>query len=407
MRVTSPDSPRRATAGQLGAWLATRLATLVLLVLPLENGVVEGLSVFHGWSEQVWCHGLLLGRDVPWEYPPGALPFAAPPFGCTSPTTFLTAFVLGVLCLDLATVLVLATLPRGRAASWTWVAVVPLLGPLVLTRFDVALCLLLTLAFAAGRSRPRTSGALLAAAASVKLWPVVLLLVIPRGQARRVRVGAAVAVVALAVIFATTGTWHAFSSAWSYQQHRGLQAESVPALPFMWLNAAGIGGVEFRYGSWQLTTPGASVVAAASDIVLALAVLAVLAAVLLGRGASSWSESGMLSAGLGLTLTVTNKVLSPQYLLWVIVLLAVATGLGPPLRRSWIVMLSASALLTGVLYPPLYQELLDGAVVPTLVLTVRDLLLVALTVLLVRAAYRRNVPDSGPQVTPIPAAVTA
>jgi hypothetical protein len=363
-----------------------------LLALPSEHNALRYLAGNHDWAVKIWCRGLRPGHDFAWEYPPGAILFAAPPLGCGGSSSYSLRYVLLLLTLDLATLVVLHQLPHGQVAARTWLLLVPLLGPLGITRFDLGTCLLVASAFVVLARCPFTAGALLAAATSVKVWPVALYAAALRHAARRrLLAGALTAGAALGAVFVLSDTWFAFVTTWRYQQHRGLQIESVPATPFVWLHAAGIGRVDYRYGSWQVSAPGAPLVAAASTLILAAGLLA-LVFVARRRTLLSGADIGVLAAALGMTLTLTNKVLSPQYLLWVIVLLAVAAGLGAEIRTSWLMLTGTATALTGLLYPPLYHDLLTGGVLPTALLTVRNLALVALGVGLIRSALAMPAP---------------
>jgi hypothetical protein len=78
---------------------------------------------------------------------------------------------------------------------------------------------------------------------------------------------------------------------------------------------------------------------------------------------------------------VFGKVLSPQYLVWTLPLGALALA-----WRRWALagLVGAATLLTFVEFPARYFDLRDGAGFPLAVVSVRDLLLVAVVALTVR-----------------------
>lgn len=385
LRAVAPAWVRTWPA-TLASWCLTRCGLLALAALPGERGALSDVGYYHTLSLQVWCQGMLPGRDFPWEYPPGALPFAAPPLGCGGFPSYLLAFMTLALLLDLLVLVVLRAGAHGPRAAGVWLLLVPLLGPIAITRFDVSVCLVVALAFLQLRRRPEVAGVLLVAAASIKLWPILLLLVLVRSPVwRRILRGAAAGAVALALLFLSTGALPAFSSAVGFQRDRGLHIESVLAVPYAWLRVAGVGGTTFDHGAWEVAAPGAGAVAQLAGLVQVLLVAALGAAVLRSARTTADREAAFALA-LTTLLVVTNKVLSPQYLLWVVVMLALAAGTAYALPRRYLVLAGLCAVSTHLLYPALYDGVRHGGVAATLVMTARDATLLLLTAKAVRAA---------------------
>jgi uncharacterized membrane protein len=80
---------------------------------------------------------------------------------------------------------------------------------------------------------------------------------------------------------------------------------------------------------------------------------------------------------------VTSKVLSPQYLIWLIPLGVTTTG---ATRHRWAI---AAAALTQVFYPILYDLFVeDGSRVVALIVTCRNVALVLLTIVMIRSAMK-------------------
>ncbi len=81
-----------------------------------------------------------------------------------------------------------------------------------------------------------------------------------------------------------------------------------------------------------------------------------------------------------LIFVVTGKVFSPQYLIWLIPLLAYSGAFS----RLWLLLWGAISLMTTGIYPYFYELVKDGRLVPSLpgfieLVTLRDLLLLLLT----------------------------
>jgi hypothetical protein len=382
-------------------WAATRVLALALgglAVLMVRGNVFFDTSYYAGWA-----HGTLTGtrvpyRDFAWEYPPGALPamllpgLFAPLVGTPLPDAFYALY--GVLWVGFM-LLVDAAVARwlmvraGRSvdhpALTLWLYGLPLLGALSWTRYDLLPAGASLMAVStAGFGLARRSGALAGTGAALKMWPAVLAPVQRTRRAAVVASGAAVAVFALvaAVTLALTGST-GFGQVLQYQGRRGLQIESVVALPLVWLAHLHIGGYShtFRFGAYEVTGPG--------TILLAHAVTGLYALGLVLLGLTHWrfmrhGASGRLvaltSVSVLLLTIVTNKVFSPQYVLWFLGVLAAACVLDPETWRPYVPRTLLVCVLTSIAFPWFYGDVLGTGWFGLVVLTVRDLLLLSLAV---------------------------
>jgi len=272
-----------------------------------------------------------------------------------------------------------------------------LLGSVVLSRFDLWPAALAALAVAlllAGRFR--LSSAALGVATAAKLYPAVLAPILvahiwrERGR-REALVCAAIATAVFAAILAPFvvvspgGVWHAF---W-VQAGRPLQLESLGAsLLLAAHHAFGLDlTMESSHGSQNLAGGAADALAVASTV----AQVAALAAIWIwyARGPATRDRLAAACAAAACAFVAFGKVLSPQFLIWLVPLVPLVRG-----RRGLAAsgVLAAALVLTQLWFPSRYWRLaleFDG-VVSWLVLA-RDLTLVALTVLLIaRVAPARS-----------------
>jgi len=166
------------------------------------------------------------------------------------------------------------------------------------------------------------------------------------------------------------------------QDSRGIEVESVAAQPFTVLRTLGIwrGHVVWRYGSYQLVGPG---VGAVADLALAAMLLA-LAALVWWRWRMCWRPEVLGDAALTATLLMvtTSRVISVQYMIWLIGMAGCALAFPRTSQRPVALGLLAVAGLTQVEYPFLFHDFRAyGAAAGTAVVAARDALLLALTVL--------------------------
>jgi len=343
-------------------------------------------------------------RDFAVEYPPGALlPMLAPEltaahgdFGAYGHSFEKWMAGAGVL-MTLLAALALAALnpsPPRAVAAMTLVGGSPLLlGNLMLSRFDLWVAALTVGALAALLwDRERTSAVLLGAAIATKLFPAVLapigLVWIWRRRGRRAAlVWASVVVAVCAAVFlpfaaiAPGGLAHSFG----VQMNRPLQLESLGAGVLIAVHHAfGTRLHVFTTVSQNLSGAGAHAAAVASTI--AQVVTVVVTWLLYARGPQTRERLVAYSAAAVVAFAAFGKVLSPQYLVWLIPLV--------PLVRSRRVqaLLVAALVLTQVEFPARYWPFAND-LRPSIsaVVLARDFVLVAIFALLVLEPGRERV----------------
>jgi hypothetical protein len=381
----------------------TRLLTVALLIV-FEAGMgTSGDVLYFGRSlSHVARDGL--GHTLV-EYPLPAVGVIALPrllaVLAGSLALYPWMMLLLMLVVDAAFTTVLARQPGpGRAAALrVWLLAVPLLGGLCLMRFDLVVGVLVALAMMLLATRPRAASATLAVATALKLWPVILLPAFVASTRRRMRFlvpFAAVGVVISVACLAVAG-WGRLFSPLQYQVDRGLQIESVTASPVMvgWLFHPSGWDMHLKFKAVEVFGPLVSSMLVVSTVLSAL-LLAGLVAVWwralrrptpLGPGAVVWVCLAAVSG-----YTVSSKVFSPQYLLWLLPMVAVGLLLEDSATlRAWAWLLLAAAGVSHVVYPLLYRYLVIHSwqsvmVVPLLV--ARNGLIVVLFVVAAREAWR-------------------
>jgi hypothetical protein len=158
-----------------------------------------------------------------------------------------------------------------------------------------------------------------------------------------------------------------------------------------------------KYQAYEVFGPGVAPLLTLSTVatVLGLVVIVALLVSAYRHPAPSAVTLGLVILATVAVMTITNKTLSPQYLLWLggpMAVLLLLRGSENPAEQRTIGRLAgqllALALLTHLVYPLLYDAFLGrrgqgGIVVSTLVTAARNVFLVVFTVEACRLAWRR------------------
>ncbi|MET7602113.1 glycosyltransferase family 87 protein [Streptomyces avermitilis] len=315
---------RRFPVWLLASWGLTRLALLLFVfkvfVFPGPDVTGDVSVIYQGWYETLRT-GTFPLDDVTWQYPPAAalavLSPALLPFLDYASAFFVLAFLadLAVLCLLQYTGLRPGRTLRG---AWVWVVGVALLGPTVYARYDVMVTAVAVAALLAGARHPRVTGALIGFGALLKVWPVLLLV----GAAkRRVWASATVTVVAVASLFALAMPG-AFAFL-TFQRERGTEVESLGSLVFHVARHFGWNGqVLLNYGSVEFLGPYVGAVSTAALFLTSVAFGWLLLWRLRAKRflAHTLADAAFVAV---LMFTATSRVISPQYMVWLVGLAAV------------------------------------------------------------------------------------
>lgn len=361
--------------------------------------------VYEPWSAAALSGGSIVGITEPWVYPQLALlpmlltQFLAWPLtGVVGmPGAYLIGWAVLITALDAVAFAVLVGRVGSasrRSAGWFWTAALLLLGPIAMYRIDAVTVPLAVVGGLWLVKRPGVATALLTIAAWIKIWPgavVLAAVVAAKSRMRMLLTAIAVSAVTVVALFLLGADRHLFGFL-TEQTGRGLQIEAVAATPFMWMAHAGAASVDYSFEilTFQIGAPGVEIVAA---LMTPLMVLVTLAVVVLGaiksvRGASFPRVFPPLVLALVVTLIVTNKVGSPQFQAWLIA--PIILWIIFDRARSGAPAGIALALcgLTCLIYPLTYDALLRAELLPVLLLTARNLLLLVLLAVAVRAVLR-------------------
>lgn len=375
----------------LTLWLLTRTVLIFVLLRPAEFGSLGDIATYYDWARAAWLDGVVPGRDFAWEYPPGALPFVLLPVVSSGPWSYLVAFSAVLLVLDAGMLLLLSRVARKLGSNLgvgLWLVAPVLLGPVFLERFDLVPAALAALAVVLAATTPACAAALLVAGAFVKVWPIALLPVLLVAARRPLSVvsGSVAAAAGFAALAASAGVFPALSSTFDQQRHRGLQVESIAAVPFLWAGRAGGSRPRYQHGAWEVTTAGSAGVGSVVSLVGLIVIICFCAWLRYGVLRGGHFDLSVAASAVVSVLVVTNKALSPQYLVWLIALVAVAACHRFAHRAQIVASLVVACALTHLVYPLLYTSLLKGDLLPLLVLSGRNALLLVLAALLILAS---------------------
>jgi hypothetical protein len=357
-----------------------------------DDVVITDIGVYQEYGERM-TDGEVPYRDFDLEYPPAALPvFLLPALGPADDYEALFQTLM-LLCGSAMVALVAVALARAGAttvelgAGVALTALAPLLlGQVILTRFDLWPAALVTAALAALLAgRPRLGLGILGAAVAAKLYALVLLplavLFVWRHRGRRealVSLGifgaVLVAIVGPFLLLAPDGVVESVTR----QTGRPLQIESLGSALLLAADRTGLydATVSSSHGSQNLAGELPDDLANAETVLLVAAIGFVW--FLFARSSRSPERLLAASAAVVVAFVAFGKVLSPQFLIWLIPLVPLVrgrAGVGSAL------LLALALVFTQLWFPSRYWDVVAVGP-PVWFVLVRDLLLVALFLVL-------------------------
>ena len=396
------------------------LLHVLVFTLVFTSGApdVEG---YYRYATRI-TEGQIPYRDFSVEYPPGSLlVFLLPRLFTSSLEAYGQAFAVEMLVFDLISLLGAVRLGQRLGQSqWKTALVYTLamlsIGPTMVQRYDLApaaLTLLAILFFC--QKHYNIAWAFLAIGTMTKLYPAALAPVFLIYQLKhhgnrhiiaQLAVFASVILI-MAVPFLAIGG-DGFIEAFSVQGGRLLQVESTYASVLLLGQMMGLGTAHVYLGrfSFDVASPLSESLADYSFIVTAVSLLTVY--ILFwhregkpkGSGDSDTAYLVNFSILVICVLLITLKVFSPQFIIWLLPLVAIINGR----RRQtlWIVFI-AVGLLTYCIYPMHYSELVNMQPAAIIALFVRNLLVIVMAILLaLEGQGKTNPPKTPPEIRQMP-----
>jgi uncharacterized membrane protein len=353
------------------------------------------VMVYLNYASQIFS-GYIPYRDFSLEYPPLALVFfLIPRIFTTQWQTFSWIFQVEVLIFTILGLWITykIALKLGKAP---WKLVLPYLGgilvigPILGQQYDIfpAVMLLLSMYYF-WLGKTRTSWLWLAMGVMTKLYPAILipvyLIIYWRNRQFSALVTGLITLLISCLVllspFLVTGPTNLMSLI-NYHSQRGLQIESTYSAFLMLAGKLGLTKVylDFSFGSWNLAGPAANFFSRFSASIQALVLLATYVFIWtrVKAGKSQFSRLGAYVLLLLAVLLCTSKVFSPQYIIWLLPAL-------PLVLTYWKIPIWTVFAITGILtylvFPVYYLDLLEMGTGTIILLVLRDLTLIILAVL--------------------------
>jgi hypothetical protein len=360
---------------------------IVMGFLAVDRAHYEGQTYITGdvelyrlWATQIHDPASAYG-SAKVQYPPGSLPFiVAPGIGHPNEGDYLVRFVAMMAAVDLLGAAVLYRLGRrylSTAGLWVWTLALPALGPIVFDRVDLPPAVATILGLGAA-----DSGALVAAGAwfgfatVAKLYPILLVPQLITFASSRPKVALGFSAVVVASVVAFAGDLGAlWSSVLGYHSARGVQVESDWGLALLFAAHGGYQAtVVYDFGSFNVITAVSDTLKRMAEGLSILVTLAGAVTAWSRRRSGTAALAGIMFSTLGFVMA-TGTVLSPQYLIWLSALGAVAATVDGRLLRPAL-LLVPTGILTQIVYPFLYGDLLAAHTPELIMLAARNGLLV-------------------------------
>lgn len=353
------------------------------------------LFAYQPWVQFMIESQRLLGINTDWVYPyPAMIPMWAS--ALINPNDFQAGWLTIITSLNLLLVAMIANFGRRGedsalrfSAAWFWIFFLVVLGPVSISRvdsFSVIVALLGVMALV--NRKLNASTAWFAIGASIKIWPAAVLVSAMAASKYRLRILIAAATTAAAIVIVGffLGANMSLFSFLTNQNDRGLQIESPIAGFFLWAGVADLSNNEIYYDTvmmtFQVAGDGASAVS--SLMTAAMAVALAITAFLAWRAAKAGVSYRVIMPVAVLTATldliVFNKVGSPQFVTWLAVPVILGILFSSQKWRLPLLSVIAIALLTNLVYPVFYDELLKLNPAALALVTFRNLLYIALLV---------------------------
>jgi len=376
------------------------VAVLATTVGPTSDAGITDLPIYRDIAAAL-DHGAWPYEHALTEYPPVAL---VPMWLAAQTGDFDVTFGLLMLAAGLLTFWATVRLCEAGGGSGPIAAGALILAPLAVgaaarTHFDawpaaMTMAALLALAY----DRPRLGLGLLGLGAATKLFPALLVpmtlvWLVARGERRAAWQGAAVFAAAVAIV-ALPFAPHGLGRVVSFHLDRPVQIESTPATVLFAVDESTVTGTAGHPDPFKSQGLVGGPADAVADVFAVLSVLCIAVVAVAARLRTDVRGLVLCAFATLLAFVAFGKVLSPQFLLWLVPFAAIAWA-----WREWAtaVATTAAVVATQLEFPSRYWDLVAGDTGPVVLVGLRNaLLLVALTSLLVQLAaparWRRPAP---------------
>lgn len=371
----------------LAAFAALHVLYLLLLIPRITRGQTYGdVGLYREWAFRGLNEGTWQGIDVAWVYPIAAMipMVAGAVFGHDF---YMLGWFLMSTVINLAAVLVLL---KGRAvrygwqAAYLWILLLTILGSLAFSRVDGISAPIVVVGLVLAARHPAVASFLLSAATWIKVWPAGVVLALVASSKARLKVilvGAALSGAIVAVVVGKGGAANLLGFIQA-QGERGMQLEAPFTTPGLWQAVLHQG--TYIYPNVAITTIEiegslAAPVSVLMNPLLAVSVAFISLLIFIGARRGADRQDLLMVGALALVsaMIVFNKVGSPQFMLWLVAVICVGAAIRGLEWAVPVVSIVVIAILTTLVFPLLYWQLLlflnPGVAA---LLTVRNMLLV-------------------------------
>jgi hypothetical protein len=380
----------------LTLWFATLLVHLWLIYeaqLNPQTAPFNDVNLYSFWVDQMNQSHSILGVNAPWVYPFAALGpvLLAKLMGGSNGLLAGWLLLIGLLNAIGLSAIVDWGMEGKKAfrAAGFYLLFIATLGPVVIGRIDSVATFLAMLGLVqVYRNRLRLAMIFFTLGAWIKIWPIAAAVSIFTATQRKLN-AVLVAVITSASVLALGFAFGGDKNLWSFvtmQGNRGIQVEAPIATFWLWASMAKVPGAGIYFDNQlvtnQVTGPFVNEVSALMGAAMAVALAITLALGLkaLRAGADQKPLFAIMLLTATLDLIVFNKVGSPQFEGWLAVPIMAGLLFGLPSWRVPIFGGLTIALLTNLVYPVFYTDLMGLGSLGVGLLSLRNAALIGLLV---------------------------
>ena len=372
---------------------------LALIFFPLFYYVYKipysGTPLYFDFASKV-LEGSLPYRDFALEYPPFALLFFIIPRLITSNYwTYAVFYRVEVFIFVLMGLFVIYRIAkRSGKATWKmllfYILAITAMGPIVAEQYDIFPAILTLLAlYTFWLGKHKTSWVLIALGALTKIYPIflapILLIYYFRNRQYRLILSGISSLTSVILAVLLPFLVISFDSLWNlinYHSQRGIQLESVYSSFLLIADKLGLTSISLvlNFGSWNIESQLADALAKISPFVTVLLLVAAYGFTYkqIKPGKSQFTRIGTYALLVTAVVLISGKVLSPQYLIWLIPFLPLVFG---PSRNTLLAIFIAMGFLTYLILPVFYLALIAVRIDTVVILLIRNILLILLALM--------------------------